>query len=462
MKTKKILSDNKGVIWFFVGVLFLYLLNYYTPLYADDYNYAYSFATGKRIQTLSEIFPSMKAHYYQMNGRLVLHAIAQVFLMIGKPYFNVINALAYMILLLLTGYHAYGSVRKIQVRGMFVAFMLIWWCIPEFGQSFLWVTGSSNYLYGVLIILIFLIPYRRYLENIEYKSTILLEIVLILKMGVFGVIAGWTNENMSIALIFIELCFLVAYRIQRKAWKLWMLSGIIGTVIGCIIMLTAPAQNARLQAVGGMGGAKEFVIRGIHITMNLFDFLLPILILFLFLAYRLNVKKVVSVTLSKKEMLITFIKRNFITIIYGLGAMVSIYSMVAVPVFAGRAWSGPIILCCITLGTLHDRVEKETDSFSSFYHILLLFLGISFLFTYGEALVYIKRTYQANQERIVSINQQKSEGRTEIMLPVIFGYTKYTCYSDKLSDGDLSPYQDYWGNIIIARYYDVETIHMEQ
>lgn len=257
MKYKSIILKHKGIVLILIGTTLLYLLNYYTPLYADDYNYAFSFATGKRLRELSEIIPSMGAHYYHMNGRLVLHAIAQAFLLLGKPYFNIINAMVFMALLVLVGYHAYGSIKRIRLDGIFVAFILIWWCAPEFGQSFLWVTGASNYLYGILIILVFLIPYREYLEYERNKVSKVSEIVFVFIMGIFGIIAGWINENMSVALIMIEIGLVCAYRVQQKPLKLWMFSGIIGTLIGCVIMLTAPAQSMRLEAAGGMGDLKS-------------------------------------------------------------------------------------------------------------------------------------------------------------------------------------------------------------
>lgn len=61
-------------------ILSIFLLNYYTPYYADDYNYMYSFALGERITNIRDIVPSMVAHYESMNGRIVLHFLAQLFL----------------------------------------------------------------------------------------------------------------------------------------------------------------------------------------------------------------------------------------------------------------------------------------------------------------------------------------------------------------------------------------------
>ena len=73
----------------------------------------------------------------------------------------------------------------------------------------------------------------------------------------------------------------------------------------------------------------------------------------------------------------------------------------------------------------------------------------------------MKRTYDAVAEREVLVQQQKDAGRRELVLPIIYGYTKYSCYTNAISDGDLSPYEEYWGNVILARYYGVDRIKMQ-
>lgn len=68
MKNRKIILI---FVLFFIALLF-YLLNVQTPLFADDHSYAYSCYDGKRIADFKGIFVSLKAHYYSINGRVVL------------------------------------------------------------------------------------------------------------------------------------------------------------------------------------------------------------------------------------------------------------------------------------------------------------------------------------------------------------------------------------------------------
>ena len=73
---------------------FFYALNLQTSLIADDFNYRFVFGTAsQRVERITDIFGSMRSHYNTMNGRLVLHFLTQLFLLWGKPVFNLVNTL---------------------------------------------------------------------------------------------------------------------------------------------------------------------------------------------------------------------------------------------------------------------------------------------------------------------------------------------------------------------------------
>lgn len=419
----------------------MFLLNYYTPYYADDYNYMYSFATGERILHIKEIFPSMAAHYEMMNGRIILHFLAQLFLMVSPIVFDVFNTCGFLALILLIGFHVYGSWNKISGGFLAITFFLLWSCAPEFGQSFLWTTGASNYLWGILIVLMFLVPYRYAYDREEKGNAIIMAVKAVFMFG-FGILAGWTNENTGIAMIAMIALFLVKDWISERKIVMWKVTGFLGSIIGMLLLLTSPAQQNRLNAVGGAAGLKEILVRAVHISMDIWSYfalLIVIAILLYCIGERLN--------------------RLFF--IYACGVLISLYSMVAVPVFVGRVWSGPLVLSCILVGMLYHNADEKILMKNKTVHCLLAAMGLCVFFTYGNALVYVRRTYTANAERERIVQVQKAEGKTELTLPIIYGYTKYTCYSDKISDGDLSPFSDYWGNVILARYYGVDKIEMD-
>ena len=75
------------------GIFCLMLvLNVLTPYICDDFTYRINFLTKEPLGSLWEIFPSMYAHSYKMNGRLISHGLAQVFMLLPPIVFDAVNA----------------------------------------------------------------------------------------------------------------------------------------------------------------------------------------------------------------------------------------------------------------------------------------------------------------------------------------------------------------------------------
>ena len=190
-----------------VGVMF-YLLNLYTPLYADDYKYLFGFGDNQgRIENLTDIAVSQYSHYFNMNGRIATHSLAQLFLLIGKPAFNIINTFAFILLGIIIYYHAYLSIRRVRVLPLLFVFFALFISTPKFGQSYLWVTGASNYLYGPIITLIFLVPYRISFSK-SINNPLPVSIVSAVLMFILGVVAGNANENNGILAVVVSFTYL--------------------------------------------------------------------------------------------------------------------------------------------------------------------------------------------------------------------------------------------------------------
>lgn len=93
MTKKHQLFCFSGIIAITAGILLI--LNYFTPMIVDDYNYSFSFSTGQRITNPLQIIPSMLAHYNIQGGRLLVHALAQLFLMLPGWLFDIINTIGF-------------------------------------------------------------------------------------------------------------------------------------------------------------------------------------------------------------------------------------------------------------------------------------------------------------------------------------------------------------------------------
>ena len=64
-----------------------------TPMVSDDFAYCFSFADWTRIRHMGQIIPSMAEHRNVTNGRVIVHGLVQLLLLLPRPVYCVLNAL---------------------------------------------------------------------------------------------------------------------------------------------------------------------------------------------------------------------------------------------------------------------------------------------------------------------------------------------------------------------------------
>lgn len=439
--------ENKTARWgIIVGLAAIaaafYALNVLTCLYADDFSYTYTFAVteGKyRISNLYELFLSQRNHYLVMNGRTVVHTLAQLFLMWGKPVFNVLNTAAFMVLGCLIYRHGSSKNGMFRPAMLFGVFGLLWIFTPAFGESFLWLVGSCNYLFGILLILAALLPVTKALDE-NFPSMAGWKTALYF---VLCLLAGWTNENNSVALVVIFLCCIVWLLATKQKVPVWVWAGLIGSVIGCLLLLLSPGEATRLANVGGLGGLRTWIKRGLSITAHLVVYLgaeLGLIIVF-FIKGMMNKRPIRE--LRKPG-------------IFCLAALASTYSMVLSPQFPTRTWSGPVVFFTITLIALWRWVEPEPDrNYRGLTVAVSVLAVLAVAGTYVWAAQDINETRNAFQLREKYIAEELAAGHREVTLSPIHGQTRWNCYSqyDDLND---DPAQ--WPNTAYAMYYGLDRV----
>lgn len=438
-----------------IGFLF-YILNYYTPLFADDYSYSFSFATGERLSTVNQIIDSQIVHYQNTNGRSITHSLAQLFLLAGDDVFNFVNVIFFLLLIYLIYFHVSGSVKNFSLTRFSIITMLLFLSCPAFGQSFLWITGASNYLYGIFIILCVLLPYRLQVNGDNVRYPLLLEIIASIVYLFLGIIAGWTNENTSVAMIVMMISYTIYFHIKSIKIHVWNITGCIGGTIGCIIMLSAPGIARRLDKAGGSGGIFSWLKRLIVYTCDIFVNLhLVLLLLSVLMILYLYQKRHQLIKCSFKEAVILMLKESGIPLIYFLGFLASVYSMIVSPEFPGRTWSGPVILSIIAVVHFSSMVDMPNINGIIGKKVTLVFLLVLCVSTYTNALVELRHVNEAYHERVSIIENAISSGEKNIEIPSIYGWSGYSCYS---ASGDLEVDSSKWPNTAIASYYGVEKI----
>jgi hypothetical protein len=143
----KILKNSITVLCVLAVALLFYALNRLTPLYADDYAYTRDFMTKEQVDSVADICASMRLHYIRVNGRIVVHFLAHLFLWWGKPVFNVINTAAMLALGTLMYMLAAGTLKDFKITSWLLG-LLVSGCSRGLRAELSQADGACNYLFG--------------------------------------------------------------------------------------------------------------------------------------------------------------------------------------------------------------------------------------------------------------------------------------------------------------------------
>lgn len=436
----------------------MYAANKNTPFAADDYAYHYIytmeedpdykssngfFQTGERVQSISDIILSMKAHYYTMNGRLVLHFLVQLMLLLGKQYFNVINSAMYVALLLLIYKHSIGRKPKTHNAVLFAAIALaVWTFCPDWGITNVWLDGSINYLWGSVIRLTALLPFRLCADGAEQKKPLL----YLLPTLVMCTAAGATNENTGAAFIGMCALYLIYYKVKKIKIHIWQVTGLAGALAGFGFMCLSPGNFLRITTMGTTTN-QSFIQRLIHIPGNYIRYIGVFAAIFLMLALLLYL-----VGKEKKEYKIG------IGFIYLLGSIGGAVVMLASPTMPKRAWQGLAMCALVAAGNLFAQMKLTPRSLRLCLTIgtviWLACSSISYIHMIQDA-KYVMIRYEQREEYI---EEQKSLGNYDIKLIRI---NPQDPHSPLYGVADLGETPDEWQNVTKAKYYGLHSITTE-
>lgn len=392
---------------FFGSILFL---NIKTPLIGDDFVYSFIYQTEHRLTSISDVFYSQCLHYYKWGGRSVVHFITQSLLLTDNALvIDIINSVGFIGFILAMHYHITGSLKN-NISILIISFSLTWFLQPVFAETALWITGSSNYLWGTLLILLFLLPYRLYKSK---KLSLFKSITASLFMLIGGVIAGWTNENTAAAMIVMIICFIIYYKLNKEATPIWMYAGLLGAIIGYILMIVAPGNFVRAEGTS----ISPFLIlyRFLTYSQRFINYLglLNLGIALLMIMY-INIKP------SNRKATLSYI------LIYFIGLFISIYIMIASPGFPARAWFGTITLNIIAFGILYNKITSNPSSIiKQMKYCFLFFCLISFSASYYDAYKDVTAISDIWEERITVIKKMKENNTKTVVFKEYQARTKF-------------------------------------
>lgn len=446
-----------------IAVLALMLFcNFHTGLVADDFSYLFSFGgkfylydppfptpDAERITSVGQIIWSMQCHRYCMNGRVLAHFLVQLFLLLPKWIFSVVNSAMFLLELIMLCKCAYVKKEERSawlVPLLFVfSFASVWLFQLHFGQVNLWLDGAINYLWSSVIALLYILGYMNYVINGRISKSLVGNLAFV----ALGFAVGAYSENSAGAMLIFSFC-MVAYKYlcERRVDKnmLAALATFAATVVGFIFLLSAP-----IELSGKMSDKPllEQLVFGLNYLWVKSASLLPYLVLTLALFVLAAVCKADKNKLVISALLIICALASAFCLVFATYiALRSFYitltlliaaNVILIPEFI-KAKKSTAIICKVLTCVLAAALP---------YYIFIGFIGVR----------DVVRTYEitsSTEEYIISCAESGIED-VYIQVPDGLAETKYSALNGLVFlDADSTSFP----NRYMAKYYGVKTVNL--
>lgn len=446
----KILRDKKTIgMIFVISILYclIYILNYDFPLFLDDWTYHFIFGTNERVNTLADIFQSQYNHYFMWGGRSVVHLICQILFLLDFWLVCLFNAAAYVGFVYLM-YSIVNRTNEVKPVLFLLINAFLWFFQPAFCQTVLWKTGASNYLWGSLIVLLFIYPYYRYYLDKKVSDKGYKAILFFFA----GIVAGWTNENSSVALVFFIFVSICLYRIEKIKIPKWVVLGFIGAIIGCLILLLAPGNFVRVSFVNESIEARNitrlelFLASAKDLLITSLKYMLPLILGYIIclLIYRKE---------KGRDIWNDSIVRS--SLLFLSAGLIAFFALMGASISEKRAMFIIIIFLIIPLFQIYSLLDFRQKYLKAlnvlFVSVFLLFFVIDYTWKYNT----INIATNAWKNRELMIQDYKNRGVDTIV------FTDRYQIHIKYGIQDLDPESQNPVNLTCSKYYGFKWMKVE-
>ncbi|HTL38939.1 MAG TPA: DUF6056 family protein, partial [Kofleriaceae bacterium] len=254
----------KGVLAWTVAVvpmwIVLILCTHWEPVAHDGWgHWSWHRTIGMSFDHLLDF---AKGTYVHNNPRL--GQVLTLLIYTPGPYHAIVTPIVelsmfYLLAVLVLG--RWPSLKRADDALLFATiFAMAALTVPSFGLMLFYRPFTGNYLYGLVINLMLLVPYRFHYANPAPKG-LTANLWRAPLMLVLGLAAGLCNEHTGPALAgLIVLALVVFYRkdtrsaVRRIASLAWGIAGLVGLVAGGIALFKAPGQAIRYNGLANEHG----------------------------------------------------------------------------------------------------------------------------------------------------------------------------------------------------------------
>jgi hypothetical protein len=215
--------------------LVLVLCTHWEPVIGDGWGHL-EYHTESPL-SLHSIWTFAKYNYLELNPRL--GQTVTMLLFTPGPWHAIATPLVELALFWLLTTLALGrwpSLRRLDDALLFATILaLVAACAPLFGQMLFYRPYTGNYLYGLVLCLAFLVPYRLDRDWPWWTAA---------PMLILGAAAGLSNEHTGPAFALAAIAATVYHRRLGRP-RAWQIAGIVGIVAGGLALFFAPGQDLR-------------------------------------------------------------------------------------------------------------------------------------------------------------------------------------------------------------------------
>jgi hypothetical protein len=432
----------------FSSVLYL---NFKTPMIGEDYALSLTYFEKHNQPIplkLSLIYEKVRFQFLNWNSRIG-EQLSILSLGFDKAIFNILNGIVFTCLCAINVRFGLGETKFKNIEKLLVytslAMMLYLVFLPALGESVFWLTGSTNYLWGITILLIFLLSYVKIFETPGKAEQKLHPLLLFVAF-----FAGMSNENtVSVSIIFC-IFVLIKLRLEKKPVNITYYLALIFHLLGYAVLLFSPSTYIRRAYYNQVFGIVKLsfpmlISRLLNILAIFYHhykiYLFVTLLLFLcYLAIQIASRKKLSLSNSRPLTLFLFM----------LLAFISLFDMVVVPYYEVRS----SLLIFIAMTTL---IISIIDSFRSsnkpIFIFFIILLSAVWLVSYNSMRITYNSFYA------------EFRAREDILFSVVDNTKTISVppFSEILDQRVLNTRESYliYNNAAFSRYYGFEEITIE-
>lgn len=434
---------RKKTFFALVCVAFLAVLvyEYLTPYLSDDVIY---YDDVKKVSNFFGIFAQEFSQYFSHTGRSVAHIILRIFLYIGsKLLFDFVAAAVFVTVSLLIYLNVYNrNEYDVRLYGFILA--LLWFFDTAISNTVFWMDGACNYMFTGAIMLGFMTLFRLGITGKRKFGSLAAVLMLF-----YGVLAGWCNENTSGGVLLFLLIEMGYHFIKNgRKWTFvrpWMITSLIGNIIGLAFLVMAPGNYGRLAAAGEEHtGLLALAARFLRITNTIRENYLVLLcggiVSIIIISYAVGKG---AKLWEKVRPVILFIFLFFATA----------YALIMVPFSEPRSYYGAFLFLVIAVSNGFEEIillkEKLVEIIAT---AIVVVAGILFVFNYfedGANLARIRREFRERDEYCLAVEDKESAVTVPMLRPD--WETRFSAAYEM----DIQEEPTYWINYFYSIHYGI-------